>query len=198
MRPIDRLLQRWRLRMGMQWLGNDVRVIDVGAHRGELFEALGPRLREGFGIESLADCERQAAKFVIHRGLFPVVKPAGTEWDAITLFAVLEHIPRAEHAILARACFDLLRVGGRVVITVPAKAADHLLFGLRLFRLIDGMSLEEHFGFEAAETDQVFSAPLFKLVQHRRFQLGFNNLFVFEKQPEPSPGPVPANRDGSA
>ena len=99
------------------------------------------------------------------------------------MFAVLEHIPRSEHLTLADACYDLLRSGGLVVITVPSRAVDHILWLLRALRLIDGMSLEEHFGFEVSEVPTIFDPPRFKLVRRERFQLGLNHLFVFEKQP---------------
>jgi hypothetical protein len=178
---VDRLLQQWRMKVGLRWLEGDVRVIDVGAHEGELFDALGERLRFGFGIEPLCLSALEAARFRIEPGLFPAMRPREKEWDAITMFAVLEHIPRTEHVALADACFDLLRVGGRVVITVPSKAVDHILWMLRSLRIIEGMSLEQHFGFEVTETLTIFSPPRFRLLRHRRFQLGLNHLFVFEK-----------------
>lgn len=182
MKLLDRLLQRWRIRQGLRWLGHDVSVIDVGAHVGELFAALGPRLRRGYGVEPLAPHPRTAARYVIEPGLFPDRRPNTTGWDAITMLAVLEHIPREQHAALTEACHDLLRTGGKVVITVPSKSVDRILTILRALRLIDGMSLDEHFGFEAAETLKIFAGPRFKLIHHGKFQLGLNNLFVFEKQ----------------
>ena len=181
MKAIDRLLQRWRLRQGMRWLGDDVRVVDVGAHQGELFAALGPRLREGFGVEPLARSVVAGARHAIHPGLFPDTRPGTTGWDAVTMFAVLEHIPRDRQAALVDACHDLLRVGGRVVITVPSQSVDHILAVLRALRLIDGMSLEEHFGFEVEETPALFAPPRFRLLHHGRFQLGLNHLLVFER-----------------
>jgi len=48
-------------------------------------------------------------------------------------------------------------------------------------RLIHGMSLEEHYGFKPEHTEQIFSVPQFKLLHKSTFQLGLNNLFVFEK-----------------
>jgi len=181
MKWIDRTLQRWRIRQSLRWLGDDVSVIDVGAHEGELFNALGPRLRRGYGIEPLARLPRETARYTLQPGLFPARRPATADWDAITMLAVLEHIPRDQHAALANACHELLRVGGRVIITVPSRSVDPILVVLRKLRLIDGMSLDEHFGFDATETPTVFAAPRFKLLHYGRFQLGLNHLFVFEK-----------------
>ena len=81
-------------------------------------------------------------------GFFPDRRPAGSNWDAVTLLAVLEHIPRAQQGPMAETCHDLLVPGGRVIITVPARAVDTILAILRFLHLIDGMSLEEHYGFE--------------------------------------------------
>jgi hypothetical protein len=69
-----------------------------------------------------------------------------------------------------------------VIVTVPAKAVDHILAVLRFLHLIDGMSLEEHYGFEPDDTTaRVFTAPSFRLIHRSRFQAGLNHLFVFER-----------------
>lgn len=181
MKRVDRMLQRWRIRKGLRYIGENASVIDVGAHQGELFQALGDRLRQGFGVEPLIRVPLQTATFSIYPGLFPDVRPAESDWDAITMLAVLEHIPRSAHFDLATACYELLRPGGRIIITVPAKAVDYILNALRWLRLIDGMSLEEHFGFEPGETPKIFSQPRFKLIGRETFQFGLNHLFVFER-----------------
>jgi hypothetical protein len=98
------------------------------------------------------------------------------------MLAVLEHIPTARQAALADACHELLRDGGRLIITVPSPKVDHILAFLCFLRLIDGMSLEEHHGFKPGDTARIFAPPRFRLLAHERFQLGLNHLFVFEKQ----------------
>lgn len=182
MKYIDRVLQNWRIRRCRQFVPKPARVIDVGAFAGELFEALGDDLSEGFGVEPLIEQSTESEKWCIHPGYFPATSPPAGGWDAVTMLAVLEHIPRDQQAGLAQACHDLLKPGGRVIITVPSGAVDHILDLLRKLRLIDGMSLEEHFGFEPEETLQIFAEPRFKLLHRGRFQLGLNNLFVFERQ----------------
>lgn len=181
MKQVDRWLQNWRIRQAAQWLPVQTRLIDIGAFHGETFEALGDQLSEGFGIEPLLDARIKTSSYTIEPGFFPDVRPTEGNWDAITMLAVLEHIPNEQQTAIADACYELLRPGGRVIITVPAHAVDHILAVLKFLRLIDGMSLEEHHGFEPSDTARIFSAPRFRLVKHTRFQLGLNHLFVFEK-----------------
>jgi hypothetical protein len=181
MKQLDRFIQRWRMRQAMRFIPANARVIDVGAHQGELFEALGSRLDEGFGVEPLCQSKMQAAKFLIVPGFFPASRPVENNWNAVTMLAVLEHIPRVAQPALAQACHELLSPGGRVIITVPSKAVDYILAVLRGLRLIDGMSLEEHYGFEPADTENIFSAPRFRLIHRSKFQCGLNHLFVFER-----------------
>ena len=181
MKQLDRFIQRWRMRQALRFVPTDARVIDIGAHEGELFTALGKALERGFGIEPLRQTKLDAVNFTVVPGFFPAVRPPEKGWNAITMLAVLEHIPTAEQPVLASACHELLKPGGRVIITVPSKAVDHILAVLRWLHLIDGMSLEEHYGFEPADTEKIFSAPGFRLIHRSRFQLGLNHLFVFER-----------------
>jgi SAM-dependent methyltransferase len=109
------------------------------------------------------------------------VSPPDAEWDVVTMLAVLEHIPPAEQIRIAAACARLLRPGGRVIITVPSPAVDHILAVLRRLRLIEGMSLEQHYGFAPADTVRIFAPPAFRLHRRETFQLGLNHLFIFER-----------------
>lgn len=180
MTRLDRFIQRMRIRQARSYVPSGGRVIDIGAHEGELFAVLGDHLAWGFGVEPLIDRTRHGANFVIEPGLFPAIRPARGGWDAVTLLAVLEHIPPAEQAAMADACHELLRPGGRVIVTVPSRAVDTVLSILRVLRLVDGMSLEQHYGFDPRQTARLFAPPRFRLLRHARFQFGLNNLYVFE------------------
>ncbi|HEY7819578.1 MAG TPA: hypothetical protein VIG29_15255, partial [Vicinamibacteria bacterium] len=57
---------------------------------------------------------------------------------------------------------------------------------LKFLRLIDGMALDEHHGFEPSDTPAIFSGFGLRLVRRRKFQLGLNNLFVFQRESTPS------------
>jgi len=97
------------------------------------------------------------------------------------MLAVLEHFPPAQYGELRRGCVKFLKPGGRLIITVPSPAVDHILSMLKFLRLIDGMSLEEHHGYDVNQTPAIFPAEDFRLLKRATFQLGLNNLFVFER-----------------
>lgn len=183
MRPLDRLLQRWRIARASPWLPDGAAVLDVGCADGALFRHIGARLGPGVGVEPALDGPRTVGHSELRPGRVPDAVPTGRTFDAVTMLAVLEHVPAAAQRALADACAGLVRPGGVAVVTVPSPAVDHVLAVLRVLRLVDGMSLEEHFGFEPAAVPHAFAAPHWELVQHRPFQLGLNHLFVFRRTP---------------
>jgi hypothetical protein len=86
-----------------------------------------------------------------------------------------------EKEAIAREARRLLVQGGRVVITVPSLMVDRILSILLVLRLVDGMSLEEHHGFSPDELPEIFLPEGFRLGKAQKFQLGLNNLFIFER-----------------
>jgi len=180
LKPLDRLLQRWRISKAAAWVRPGDRVLDIGCHEGEFFRAL-PGLPPGVGLEpDLKEGVNQTPhRFV--KGTFPHPELLSADFDAIVLLAVIEHFPAEQLAGAVQECQRLLRPGGRVIITVPSPLVDKILDWLRRFRLIDGMDLHQHYGFDPSQLPRLFAPPDFRLLRHRRFQLGLNNLFVFQK-----------------
>lgn len=181
MTAVDRFLQRWRIAKAIRHIPSGARVLDIGSCEGPLFHALGERLGSGLGVDPTLKADQDLGRIQLRAGGFPEAVPAGCEpFDVITMLAVLEHFPEAAYAGLSANCAKYLKPKGKVVITVPSALVDHILVALQWCRLIDGMSLEEHHGYDNERTESVF-APHFRLIHRQRFQLGLNNLFVFEK-----------------
>ena len=181
MKFLDRVLQRWRIAKAKPFVRPGSRVLDLACADGALFRQLGARISEGFGIDPVLTAEAGWGAFRLMPGWFPKDMPPLPPFDVITMLAVLEHIPDNESARVAAGCADRLKPGGYLVITVPSPLVDHVLKVLMFFRLVDGMSLEQHHGFDVRHTERLFNHAGLTLVQHRRFQLGLNNLFVFQK-----------------
>lgn len=178
---LDRLLRDARIRRARPFVHAGDAVLDVGCADGEMFRRWQGHIGRGVGIEPTLDEPVRADGYELLPGRFPETLPAAGEFDVITMLAVLEHIPPPGQAQLADVCAALLRPGGRIVITVPSPRVDDILHLLIKLRLIGGMASHEHYGFRPEETPSLFPAPRYRLVRRQRFQLGLNNLFVFEK-----------------
>ncbi len=178
MRSGDSLLQLWRIRKAAPYIPLGAKVLDIGCSDGALFRILGHRFGSGVGIDTGA-VPNDYGRFRFIRGAAPDALPLDSTFDAITMLAVLEHIPPDTQRRLAASCTGLLKLGGRLICTVPSPRVDNLLHLGQHLGLLDGMAEHEHYGFEPSRTVHLFTDSGFTLRLERRFQLGLNNLFVF-------------------
>ena len=159
------------------------KILDIGSTDGALFRRLGPTIGTGsLGVDPTLTRPLTVNGCELLPGYFPDAIPstAGT-FDVITLLAVLEHFPPPAYGALSTGCQQLLRPGGKLLITVPLPQVDTILAALQLFYLVDGMSLQEHHGYEVSQTPDIFPPPAFQLERRESFQLGLNHLFVFTR-----------------
>jgi trans-aconitate methyltransferase len=181
MKPLDRALQRVRVRMVRPYIAPGARVLDIGCADGALFRAVG-RLDRYVGIDPDAPPMPPSANSRFIRDVFPTAQLDPAErFDVITATAVLEHVPHGAQSAFARACATHTVPGGRLAITVPAPLVDTILEALKRVSLLDGMKDEEHYGFNPAMTPSLFEPHGFRLERHSRFELGLNHLFVFRR-----------------
>jgi 2-polyprenyl-3-methyl-5-hydroxy-6-metoxy-1,4-benzoquinol methylase len=180
MTPLDRFIQRRRIVRAMRHIPPRSRVLDIGCFDGLLLRSI-DTLVEGVGIDPLIETHQLTHNVTLIGGMFPAALSPHRPFDVITMLAVLEHIPHQEQSALAAACMTRLRSGGRLIVTVPSPAVDSILAVLVRLKLVHGMSLEQHYGFEPRHTVPVFEGAGFRLSAQERFQAGLNNLFVFTK-----------------
>lgn len=134
---------------------------------------------KALGLDPLAPA-LSGPRWTLIRDRFPPAVPfSPASFDVVVMLATLEHVLNKDE--LVRECFRVLRPGGRVVVTVPSHLVDPIVLVLARLRLADGMSLDEHHGFDPSETRGLFTRHGFRLVLWREFQFGLNHLFVFSK-----------------
>ena len=180
MKRFDLYLRSQRIKKVLPFIAEGARVLDIGCSEGRLFENL-PSRATGVGIDPGLGNVPQIHGFTFIKGFFPTDLPDAQLFDVITMTAVLEHFPENQQLPLAMDCAKWLKPGGRVVITVPSPWVDPILHVLQFIRFMDAEALEQHYGFDARKTPDIFGAAGLRLIIHKRFQLGLNNLFVFEK-----------------
>ncbi|HWO16491.1 MAG TPA: methyltransferase domain-containing protein [Solirubrobacterales bacterium] len=180
MKTLDKYLREVRIAKAKGFVRQGDVVVDVGCADGIMFDRWKGLIEYGYGIDPILEKGQETPGYALYSGSFPEGLPQ-VKCNVITMLAVLEHIPPEEQAKLPQACHQMLEPGGRVVVTVPSAKVDSILRLLDTLRLVDGMSMDEHYGFDPTHTLRIFMQPLFRLVHRRRFQLGLNNLFVFEK-----------------
>ncbi len=178
MKPGDSVLQSWRIAVATPYIPRAAHVLDIGCGDGALFRALEGRIASGVGVD-VTSVPRDRGSFRFIQGRAPEALPDHDRYDAITLLAVLEHIPPDAQRGLAAACRTLMRARGRVVCTVPSPNVDSLIHIGQRLGVLDGIEAREHHGFVPADTLPLFTNVGFVLLRTRRFQLGLNNLFVF-------------------
>jgi 2-polyprenyl-3-methyl-5-hydroxy-6-metoxy-1,4-benzoquinol methylase len=183
MKFTDRVLQKWRIAKIRGHISPGAKILDIGSEDGALFRWLGPVVGAGsMGVDPTLKQNERVNGFLLQAGFFPEAMPASAgKFDVITMLAVLEHFPESAYVALRSGCQEYLRAGGKLLITVPSAQVDNILKWLMFFRLIDGMSLEEHHGYKIDQTPKIFSPPHFRLLSHQPFQLGLNHVFVFER-----------------
>jgi SAM-dependent methyltransferase len=196
MRIMDRVLQNWRARVARRWIPRGARVLDIGCHQGEFLRGLGNWIGPSLGLDPLAVPE-ETPRFRLLAELFREPLPLeDASFDVVVMLATLEHIHDKDP--LARECFRLLRDGGRFIITVPSSSVDRIVDLLVRLRLADGMSLDEHHGFDPRETPNIMARHGFSLEHGSRFQCGLNHLFVFTKNTTPAAANASSSKEETA
>ena len=156
-------------------------LLDVGAGDGTFLRYLNGHIQSGVGIDPILTHAVQLGETCrLVPGYFPrdfVV--SGDMFDVITMLAVIEHIPEPELYKVANACWDSLKPDGRVIITAPHPRVDKILDILKALRIIKGLSLEEHHGFDPEQLPGIFNR--WTLLKQERWELGCNHLFIFGK-----------------
>src|SRR4051812_32003533 len=172
------LLRRWRLAAVRRFIQTG-QILDYGCGIGLLAASVPPNRYVGIDIDA-ASLGQAQQNFPQHH--FCHIKQFNPDrvFDTCISLAVIQYVPDPEQ-FLAWA-LDLLRPGGKVVITTPNPAIDSILLlggRLGLFGRDDPnehVSLLDRSGFHklAIEVD----VPL---IEYSRFMLGMNQLAVYER-----------------
>lgn len=182
MKRLDRVLQQMRLRAATPYILDNAHILDVGCFDDTTLRTL-PHAASYTGVDPHIEEQVYSNRARFYRGYFPdAIPPDAQRYDVVLMLAVLEHIPLVKWNTVAIHTDRLLARGGRVIMTLPAPTVDHILTLLKSIRILDGMDLDNHQGVDPGKDIPRIFGLHFAMQVHRRFQLGLNHLFVFEKR----------------
>ncbi len=157
-------------------------LLDIGCGwEARLLRALEPYIERGVGIDFKAP-DIRSAKITTQRLTLEQRLPVASEsFDVVTMLAVLEHLHRP--AEIVSEIYRVLKPGGRVVVTVPSKAAKPVLeFLAYRLHIVSEAEIRDHKRYyDRSSLTELFSGSGFAIERHQYFQLGMNNFLVARK-----------------
>lgn len=179
MKPLDRLLRRWRYRVVAPYIPTGSVLLDIGGYDGSLFRYLDDRIAKGICVDPLCTSGSIGRSHFLQQSACPRIPLPDASVDVITLLAVLEHVDDKE--AMAAETFRVLKEGGRLLLTVPHPMVDEILKIFIRLRLADGMAVEQHHHFHVRCVVPLFCSYGFIAVKEQKFQGGLNHFFSFQK-----------------
>lgn len=182
MKLTDKILRFWRVKVALRYLPKYANsVFDIGCDDGYLLKKLLPITKKQDGIDPRLQIGSIGNNSELIKGFFPSSIPKKQQnglYDAIFALAVFEHFSEGDLRDSACTISKMLSRDGRLIVTVPHPYVDTILEVLFRMKLIDGQALEEHHEFDPDSLISYF-ADFLELVDHKRFQFGLNNVYIF-------------------
>jgi len=181
-KQLDRIIQRIRIKKALSYIPTNSSVLDIGSgNDGALFELAERKISYGIGLDPCLITHIKKNKYQLFPGVFPDNLPKSEKFDVITMLAVFEHMPPNTQKEIANIIPSYLETNGKLILTIPSVFTDKILELLKYMKLIDGIALDEHHGFNPTEVIRIFSGTKLVLEVDKFFEFGLNRLFVFRK-----------------
>ena len=176
---VDHFIARMRFRAAYPQLTTASRVCDLGCGLEMAFlDFAEDKIAKGVGIDDQVESGMRGRWQRIHADLRARLPFNDAEFDHVVMLAVFEHLVQPE-AVL-REAFRILVPGGSLIMTWPAAMVDPILNALHSLHLIsDEMESDEHLKrMPVSEVQAMLKRVGFREFNHRKFELGLNNLMV--------------------
>ena len=181
---LEPLLRRLRIRKVLPVIKHyrDCRLLDIGCGwEARLLKTVEPYIQSGVGVDFKAP-DIRTPKIECRRIALDTSLPVSDEsFDVVTMLAVLEHL--AEPLAIAKEIERALVPGGRLVLTVPSRAAKPVLEFLSYrLKIVSEAEIRDHKAYyDYRDLKALFGQTGLQMERHRYFQLGMNNFCVLRK-----------------
>lgn len=177
---LDKWIARWRMGQVLEYVGGGEEVLDFGCGVNGVFLGLiSKKIKRGVGLDYEVE-NRKGGNLEFIKIRFDGELPLKNEsFDLVFALAVIEHISVDKIKKFFEETERVLRKRGRLIITSPSirgKKVLELLSGLGLISKAEVKDHKKYYG----RNDMGWLTKM-RLVRFKGFQMGLNNLYVFEK-----------------
>lgn len=181
---LEPILRRLRIRRVIPTIERypDCHLLDIGCGWDyRLLRTLKPFLKSGIGVDYKVQ-EMKIGKIETIKMVITDALPFADEsFDVITMLAVLEHL--SDPLSMVKEIGRVLKKNGRLVMTVPSKAAQPVLEFLSYrLKIVNADEIRDHKKYyNRAELEKLFSQTSMIIEHHSYFQFGVNNFCIIKK-----------------
>lgn len=181
---LSRKIAELRVRKIAPYISGDV--LDIGCGHGKLRRMFAGQMTSYTGVD-YAEASIEGARKAHPGDRFHLLNiddaplPFEAEFDTIIMTAVIEHIFNL--GILGQGIARALRPGGKAVITTPTPFGNDVVHRLgAMVGLFNPLAVDDHIVIFNRKRFEIFAGEFgLKLAEHRRFQLGCNQVAVLQK-----------------
>lgn len=180
---IDNILKNWRTNKAVKFLNKNDTICDLGCgYDGIFLKNIKNGIKRGIGVDNKV-CKKnnESAIKLIAADLNKNLPLRSETFDAVTSFAVLEHIENYNKFL--KETLRILKKDGILIMTTPdpkAKIIWEILMRAKIIQQSD--NIEEHKNyFHGDKIVEILKNIGFSEVVLKKFQFGFNNLFIAKK-----------------
>ncbi len=177
---IDKFLSSWRYGFIMPYLNKNVILCDIGCGReGKFLLSVSQKIKQGYGYDFKLNKNLKKENITLTKGDF---SKYNLKYDLVVFMAVLEHLENPKQVL--KQINSKLNKGGKLILTTPDKRSKWLLeFLAYKLKIISEEEIRDHkHYFNKVELIKILKETNFKLIKHKHFQLGLNNLVICEKK----------------
>jgi 2-polyprenyl-3-methyl-5-hydroxy-6-metoxy-1,4-benzoquinol methylase len=181
---LEPILRKLRIRKVLPTIRQypDCCLLDVGCGWDyRLLKTLKQFIKSGIGIDYKVQESESGKIKTIQMIMVNKLPFAAESFDVVTLLAVLEHL--SDPLGMMKEIGRILKKDGRLVLTVPSKAAQPVLEFLSYrLKIISADEIRDHKKYyDRNELEKLFSQTGMAIEHHKYFQMGMNNFCIIKR-----------------
>lgn len=180
---LEPMFRRSRIKRTVNYLSSEKTLLDIGCGADFKFlRSIKSLIKIGVGVDKNATKTHYGNLFITGQEIDKRLLFNDSRFDLVTMLAVLEHIEHPKNII--NECCRVLRVGGKLLVTVPSKRSKGILEFLSYrLKIVSETEIRDHKNyFTKKGLIDMFEMAGFNDISTKSYNFGMNYFIVGTKQ----------------